>query len=294
MTTDPDAETGPSNWGRWGLDDELGTLNFITDGVRARAVAEAMTGRVVSLAVPIAPVPLAGAFGSGGHEMPPAVAQTLTFTGTASVAFTDMLTINVHHHRSTHVDALAHVNCDGMVYPGLPADEVIKGGTVRQSSSTPFARGVLTRGVLLDLAPDEALEADRRVGAADLEEAERRGRVRVESGDAVVLRAGWALSPKTAADMPVLTLDAVKWLGEREVSLFVGDISDKPPIVPGGSTVVHKVALGRLGMPLVDGPMLGELSRVCRELGRYSFLFVLGTIPVTGATGLPVMPLAIF
>jgi hypothetical protein len=44
----------------------------------------------------------------------------------------------------------------------------------------------------------------------------------------------------------------------------------------------------------VDGPELDELSRTCRELGRHSFLFVLGTIPVTGATGLPVTPLAIF
>lgn len=290
----PDTEAAPSNWGRWGLDDELGTLNFITDGVRARAVAEARTGRVVSLAVPIAPVPLGGAFASGGHAMPPAVTQTLTFTGTASVAFTDMLTINVHHHHSTHVDALAHVNCDGMVYPGLPADEVITGGTVRQSSSTPFTAGVLTRGVLLDLAPGGALGADHRVTAEDLDEAERHSRVRVESGDALVLRGGWTLSPQTAAEMPILTLDAVKWLGDHEVSLFASDVGDKPPTVPGGSAVVHKIALGRLGMPLVDGPRLDELGRVCRELGRHSFLFVLGTIPVTGATGLPVTPLAIF
>jgi kynurenine formamidase len=276
------------------LDDELGTLSFIADDVRARAVAEARTGRVVSLAVPIVPVPLGGAFASDNHAMPPAVTQTLTFTGTASVAFTDMLTINVHHHHSTHVDALAHVNCDGMVYPGIPADEVITGGTVRQSSSTPLTTGVLTRGVLLDLAPGGALEADHHVNAADLDEAERRDGVRVESGDALVVRGGWTLSPQTAADMPILTLDAVQWLAGHEVSLFAGDISDKPPIVPGGSTVVHRIALGRLGMPLVDGPELDELSGVCRELGRFSFLFVLGTIPVTGATGLPVMPLAIF
>lgn len=294
MTDGRNNEAGPSNWGRWGLDDELGTLNFITDDVRAHAVAEARTGRVVSLAVPIVPVPLGGAFGSGGHMMPPAVTQTLTFAGTASAAFTDMLTINVHHQHSTHVDALAHVNCDGMVYPGIPADQVITGGTLRQSSSTPLTTGILTRGVLLDLAPGGALEADHHVSAADLDEAEQRGGVHVESGDALVVRGGWTLSPETAASMPILTLDAVRWLGDHEVSLFVGDISDKPPIVPGGSIAVHRIALGKLGMPLVDGPELDELSRTCRELGRYSFLFVLGTIPVTGATGLPVTPLAIF
>lgn len=178
--------------------------------------------------------------------------------------------------------------------PDIPADEVITGGTVRQSSSTPLTTGVLTRGVLLDLAPGGALEADHQLSAADLDEAEQSGSVRVEFGDALVVRGGWTLSPETAASIPILTLDAVKWLADHEVCLFAGDIGDKPPIVPGGSTVVHRIALGRLGMPLVDGPELDELGRTCRELGRYSFLFVLGTIPVTGATGLPVTPLAIF
>lgn len=287
-------ETEPSNWGRWGAEDELGTLNFITDDVRARAVAEARTGRVVSLAVPIVPVPLGGAFGSDRYAMPPAVTQTLTFTGAASIALTDMLTINVHHFHSTHVDALVHINSDGMVYPGLPVGEVIADGAVRHGSSTPLATGVLTRGALLDLAPGGALEADSQVTAGDLDAAERRSGIRVGSGDALVLRGGWSLSEETAATMPVLTLDAVEWLGDREVSLFVGDIGDKPPSVPGGSALVHGIALNRLGMPLVDGPELGELSRACRELNRYSFLFVLATIPITGATGLPVMPLAIF
>jgi kynurenine formamidase len=294
MTDVRDNQVEPTNWGRWGLDDELGTLNFITGEVRARGVAEATTGRVVSLAVPITPVPLAGAFGSGQHAMPAAVVQSLNFVGTASTAFTDMLMINVHHTHSTHIDALAHVNSEGKVYPGIPVEEAIAGGTVRRSSSTPFTTGITTRGVLLDLAPDGALEARRRVTAADFERAEQRGNIRVESGDALVVRAGWTVSPETALSLPTLTLDAVTWMADREVSLYAGDISDEPPIVPGGSVVVHKVALGRLGMPLIDGVETDELARACRELGRYSFLFVLGTIPVTGATGLPVMPLAIF
>jgi len=123
--------TGLSNWGRWGLDDELGTLNFISDEVRARAVMQATTGRVISLAVPIIPVPMSGAFGAAAHRMPAAVAQTLTYTDSRAVAFTDILTINVHHHDSTHIDALAHVNCDGKVYPGILVDDAIAGGTVR-------------------------------------------------------------------------------------------------------------------------------------------------------------------
>jgi len=283
-----------SNWGRWGLEDELGTLNFITDEVRARAVAEATTGQVISLATPLAPVPLGGAFGFTQYTMPPAVTQTLTYTSAASSAFTDTLTIAVHHADSTHIDALAHVNCDGKVYPGIPVEKAIAGGTVRQGSSTPFTKGVITRGVLLDLAPGGAVEPDLEVTAADFEKAEQRANVQVESGDALLVRGGWTMSAKTASSLPVVTLDAIRWMADREISLYSGDIGDKPPIVPGGSTVLHKVALGRLGIPLVDGPELDELARTCQELGRFSFLYVLGTIPVTGATGLPVNPLAIF
>jgi len=283
----------PTNWGRWGPDGDLGTLNFITAAARARGVAEAVTGQVVSLAKMITPVPLAGAFGSP-HVMPAAVTQTLIYTTPASPGFIDMLTINVHHVDSTHVDAVAHVNSGGRVYPGVPVEEAIAGGTVRRGSSAPFAAGVVTRGVLLDLAPAGALEENRQVTAVDLEEAERRGGVRVTSGDALVVRGGWRMSAANAAVLPTLTRNAVAWMADREVALYAGDIGDKPPILPGGSTVVHTVGLGRLGMPLVDGPTLEELARTCRDLDRYAFLFVLGTIPVTGATGLPVTPLAIF
>ena len=48
----------PGNWGRWGEDDERGTLNLVTDEVRARAAREVRTGRSVSLALPIHPAPL--------------------------------------------------------------------------------------------------------------------------------------------------------------------------------------------------------------------------------------------
>ncbi|MFJ9589623.1 hypothetical protein [Streptomyces acidicola] len=83
-------------------------------------------------------------------------------------------------------------------------------------------------------------------------------------------------------------------MAEREVSLHAGDSNGAPPIRPGGSVIVHRVTLGRLGMPLIDGAVLGKLAHTCRELARYSFLFVLGTNPVTDATSLPANLMAIF
>ena len=288
-----DAEL-PTNWGRWGTGDDRGTLNFITDQARARGVAEATSGQVVSLAMPITPVPLGGGFGfPAGQPMPAPVTQIMNFTGTPAAAFTDMLVINVHHLKSTHIDALVHVNAGGHVYPGIAVNEAIAGGTVRKSSSAPFTTGVTTRGVLLDLAPGSSLTDSYQVTGADFEQAEKRSGVRVESGDALVVRGGWNVSENPLGPTPYMTLDAVKWMAAREVSLYAGDLCDEPPIRPG-SLVMHQVALARLGMPLIDGAEVDELARTCQELGRYSFLFVLGTIPVTGATGLPANPLAIF
>jgi hypothetical protein len=56
-TADQIDANAPTNWGRWGADDELGTLNFITDEARARRVAQARAARVVSMAATVTPVP---------------------------------------------------------------------------------------------------------------------------------------------------------------------------------------------------------------------------------------------
>jgi hypothetical protein len=83
-------------------------------------------------------------------------------------------------------------------------------------------------------------------------------------------------------------------MADHEVSVYADGICDPSPIGVTEFLAMHQVALVRLGMPLIDGADVTELAQVCRELGHYSFLLVLGTIPITGATGLPVNTLAIF
>jgi hypothetical protein len=95
MTPTPEPvtpEPAPSNWGRWGSDDERGTLNHITGGVRARAVDQAQLGQVVSLARPAIPTPLtSGPVAPRPALAPAAISQAMTFTGSPSGALTDML-----------------------------------------------------------------------------------------------------------------------------------------------------------------------------------------------------------
>ncbi|WP_410625598.1 cyclase family protein [Amycolatopsis sp. cmx-8-4] len=294
MTTPDDTENLPTNWGRWGPEDELGTLNHISDDARARGVAAASVGRVVSLAFSVQPAPLAGPVPFANGLLPAGVLQMLNFTGSPTRALTDVLIINTHHGAVTHIDALAHIPAGDQVYPGVPLAQAAVSGTVQRGSTTPFAAGITTRGILLDLAPQGRLQPGHRVTGQDLDEAEQHAGVRLESGDALIVRGGWRIADHLKEPVPAMTVDAVRWMAERDVSLYAGDIGDPPPISSSVPLAMHQVALARLGMPLIDNPDVTGLATTCRELNRYSFLFVVGAAAITGATGLPVNPLAIF
>ncbi len=287
----------PTNWGRWGADDERGTLNHITDTVRAAAVAEARTGRTVSLARPIHPVPLAGGpYTAGTAAVPAAVSQAMTFTGTPPRALTDLLVINTHVAGLTHLDALGHIPADGQVYPGRPIADVATAAGLTHASTTAFAEGILTRGVLCDLAPGGSLPSGHPVTGADLDAAARHTGVDVEPGDALVVRGGWDVPARVgAAALPGMTVDAVRWMHLRQVSLYLGDIGDAhPPLDPTYPLPLHQIGLARLGLPLVDATAVDGLAAVGAELQRYRFLLLIAPLPLHGATGVAVNPIAVF
>ncbi len=286
----------PSNWGRWGADDELGTLNLITDEVRARAVAQARTGRSVSLAIPIDPASmLGGPFAPPTPSSPP-VQQAMLYTGTPPIAMAEVLVLTPHHTGLTHLDAVVHIPVDGHIYPGRPLTEAVtQTGGIRHGSTTAFADGFITRGILLDLAPGARLPPAHPVTGADLDTAERRSGVRVEPGDALVVRGGWSASRDLGTPMPGMTVDAVAWMHRRDVAVYAGDIGDAhPPLDPQVPMPLHQVGLARLGMPLIDVAEVDELAAVCYELDRYAFLLSIAPPRLRGATGVPVNPLAIF
>jgi len=294
-TTRPPDEELPSNWGRWGLGDRLGTLNHITDEARARGARTVRSGQAVSLAMPVTPVLLAGGgpMPVGTAPMPAPVLQMMNYNPAPPV-YTDILVLNTHHVAMTHIDAHAHIPVDGKVYPGVPAEQAISRGTVRHGSTTAFAAGITTRGVLLDLAPGRRLEPGHTVTGIDLDDAQKRAGVLVEPGDALVVRGGWTVHRDFKDPLPAMSLDAVRWMAEREVSLYIGDIGDRPPADPAAPIPMHHVALARLGLPIVDGAELSELAATCARLGRWEFLLALAIPAILQTTGLPANPLAIF
>lgn len=285
----------PSNWGRWGEDDERGTLNLITDEVRARAAREVRTGRSVSLALPIEPAPLmSGPFAPDTINESP-VQQIMIYTPAPAYALADMAIITNHHPRSTHLDALGHIVRDDLVYPGRPLRQSVTSAGARHGSTSAYADGIVTRGVLLDLALDCPLPPAYAVTAADLDAAEERQEVRLEPGDALVARCGATMTPKPERPLPGISLDAVRWMHERGVSVYAGDIGDAvPSLDPDMPAPLHFAGLHRLGLPLIDSAKVDDLAVACAQLSRYSFLFTAAPPRIHGLTGVAVNPLAIF
>ncbi|MFI6041819.1 cyclase family protein [Nocardia sp. NPDC051321] len=291
---DPNDLDLPDNWGRWGSDDELGTLNLIDDEVRARAAPEVRTGRWASLAQPITPNPMISSpFAPTTVDVSP-VQQMMSHTGIGVAA--DLMLVTNHHAKSTHIDALAHWSTGSEVYPGRPRDQVVTAAGITFASTTAFAAGIVTRGVLLDLAVGEPLPSGHAVTSSDLEDAEQRQGVEIQSGDALAVRFGWPADPLIPGrPAPGISLDAVRWMHRRGVALYTGDRGDAyPPLDADGPSPLHGVALGRMAMPLIDGAQLDDLATLCAELERYSFLLAVGPPRIHGLTGVTVNPLAIF
>ena len=304
-----------NNAGRWGVADELGTLNHISPATSRDAARLAKTGTVVSLARPIAP-----------RSVPsqPAEVEHRMFPGEMSAD--DYLGLPMHQQGLTHLDCVSHVaGPDGKVYNDRRLRDVVTPTGVTHGSIYAQRGGIVSRGVLLDIPAGlglQWLEPGHEVSAHDLEAAERHGKLRARTGDVAVVRGGVVareaeLGPNVYA--PGLGPDGIEWLHDREVAVYAGDMPDRVTplaarilglVAPaedesagdGGHTsqptqfplLLHQIGIAAMGLVLLDFCSVEQLARTCRELGRYEFLFVAAPLPVQGGTGSPVNPLAIF
>jgi kynurenine formamidase len=285
----------PSNWGRWGDDDQLGAVNLITAEARARGVAEARTGVTVSLARETRTMPLVGGPMGPNQTDATAVQTAMIFTGSPPMAMAEIMTITTHHRQITHLDAMSHIVTDGKVYPGVPQAESSGSAGVTHGAADVYADGILTRGVLLDLAPGDRLADGHAITAGDLDAAAERAGVEVLSGDAIVVRAGWDHVADLHRGLPGMTAGAVRWMHDHGIAVYAGDIGDAmPPLKDDVPGALHMLALGRLGIPLIDGAEPSALATTCAEQGRYTFLLVVAVPRILGTTGLIVNPLAVF
>jgi kynurenine formamidase len=292
------------NWGRWGPDDELGTLNYLTPERSAAATRLVQSGRTVSLGLPINRV-------AGPDNPHPAVhymSELHSPDGIGPVRFSkDFLGVEMHGNSHSHLDALCHTSYRGLLYNGRPASLVTSsGGEVLGIDR--YERGIVGRGVLLDIARLRGvdwLEPGEAVTPAELEAAEDQAGARLGEGDILVLRTGhdlrrrmvigWDSSPSGEGKAGV-SLDAVVWMHERHIAAFLpdGDGETVPGPVEGLDGPVHAMQIVAMGMAAADALDLEALAAACRDEGRSEFLVVVAPLKLPGGTGSLVNPIAVF
>lgn len=297
-----------SNWGRWGADDERGALNHITDDVRLAAARAVRHGRSVSCGWEVTvPEEMERATTACpcAAEMPGAEQMPELFHGDRRWGFSnEQLGIFFHGNTITHLDSPCHLFWDGRMYNGRSHSLVESVTGSAWAAVTAAAEGIVTRGVLLDVAAVRDvswLEPGEGVFPADLEAAERRQGVRVRSGDAVLLRTGGGRKRHEGGAAGGITqagwhASCLPWLHEREVALIGADTPQdvQPSGYPGVLMPIHAVSLVAMGLWMLDNCDLEECATTATELGQWDFQLAVAPIRLAGTSGSPVNPIATF
>lgn len=281
-----------SNWGRWGKDDEIGALNLITPAKRKQAVALVKEGFSVSLA--------SDADTEKSTDNPQPYDHKMLAIGT------DYIGVAMHGWAHTHLDSLAHINYDGVFYNGYTPDKdvVMKQNGHARNSIANVKNGILTRGILIDIPRLKGVpyvEPGTPIYVEDLEAWEKQAGVKVSSGDALFVRTGvWLYRKKfgpwvrgRAGKDAGLDPTVIPWLKKRDIAILGSDHPQgvNPTEVPNA---VHDFSLVSLGVHLLDNCDLEALADAAAARKRWEFMLTVAPLPVGGATGSPVNPIATF
>ena len=242
-----------SNWGRWGPNDELGTLNLITTEKRLKAASMVEDGTVVSLARDVNK--------DTAPDNPQPIGHSARFSGNRIGWGSDSYTINYHGYSYSHIDALPHTGVGGSLYNGYSTETVGESGAEKLGVQV-MQHGLFTRAVLIDiprLRDVQFLEPGTAISREELERWERESGVEIEPGDVLLVRTGrWA---KRAQDGPWaagrqlagLHASTAGWLRGKDIAAIGSDgITDVLPSgVEGFTHPLHQLLLVGMGLSLI-------------------------------------------
>jgi kynurenine formamidase len=296
-----------SNWGRWGKDDQVGAVNLITPAKRKAALATVKDGFSVSMARKAEtesaidnPRPISRVMGGGGRgnnpSAPPAPPSDIS-------AASDSLTISYHGLVHTHMDAFCHRAYKGQMYNGMPMTDVDDKGC-NKGSVYVWHDGIISRAVLMDiprLKGVEYLEPGTRIYPEDLDAWLQKAHLKIEPGDAVLIRTGrWALrdskGPYNTNQLAGLYITCAKWLHDHNAAILGSDGAEDvhPSGIDGIPEPIHALVLAAMGMPIFDNLDLEAVSREAARRNRWDFLVTAAPAAIPGATGSQLNPIATF
>jgi kynurenine formamidase len=293
-----------ANTGRWGAEDQRGTLNLITPEAVLRGVAAVRDGKVFSLAIPFdEDGPQTGAIPGRDNPQRRMLSVNRSYTGDPSDFCTSDDAVTMGVQAATHWDALSHVSYENRLYNGTDATVVDDSGARRLGIN--MMGPVATRGILADVARVHGVEHfddGYAITGDDLDAAVALGGLIVEPGDALLVRTGQMHFLRQGDKhrfnnpSPGLSTQSIEWLRDHDVAAVATDTlvfevwpcEDPTVLLP-----VHMIHLVDMGLAQGQLWALDDLAADCAADGRYEFLLCATPLPLTRAVGGPVAPTAL-
>jgi kynurenine formamidase len=302
------AFTALSNWGRWGKDDQIGTLNHVTPADVVAAAKLIRRGKVFALGIPLgASGPQRGLFGKRWNPI-----HTMLATGTDALAgrqdgllYADDA-LNMPIQSATHWDSLGHIFYHDKMYNGHHASAVDSNGLSKLGIE--HARDKLVgRGVLLDIARYkgvDALKDGEGISNDDLDACAEAQKVTVGKGDFVIIRTGQMEACQqrgewggyAGGDAPGLKFESCYWLYEKDLAGVCSDtwgVEVRPNETKDVNQPWHWVVIPAMGLYMGEMFDLKELAEDCALDRVYEFFFCGAPLIIPGGTGSPINPQAI-
>jgi len=301
------------NWGRWGPDDRLGTVNFIDEAKRRQAATLVRRGVSISLSQ---------SFDTDGPQKGwrrrTNPVHTMTDTGTDAAAgkqgfphgiggADDVIAMPLQC--STQWDGLGHIFDHGMAWNGRPAGDVVTSDGDLVTGIEHLASSIVSRGVLLDVGRVVGEDGELPDGFAITEEhlqatiAAQGSTSQVGRGDIVLVRTGRLTRARregwhdyAGGASPGLSFWTAGWLHSTEIAAIATDtwgFEVRPNEFPNAFQPLHQVAIPNIGLLIGEMWDLDALAEDCSGDGVYEFLLAAGPLKVTGAVGAPLNPLAV-
>ena len=293
-----------SNTGRWGPDDQRGTLNLVDAAAVLRGVAAVRDGKAFSLAIPFdEDGPQTGTIPGRENPVRRMLSVNTPYTGDPTEFCTSDDAVTMGVQAATHWDALAHVSYEGRLYNNVGAAAVDDAGAARLGIDA--VGPLVSRGILADVARVHGVDHfddGYAVTGDDLDAAVALGGLTVEPGDVLVVRTGQMHflrqgdRNRYANPSPGLSTQSVEWLHDHEVAAVATDtlvFEVWPGEDPAVLLPVHLLHLVDMGMLQGQLWALDDLAADCADDGRYEFLLCATPLPLTGSVGGPVAPTAV-
>ena len=299
-----------SNWGRWGDDDQKGTLNLIDKNKTLESIKIPTRGKTVSCSrtivggevapdIPNPPVHFMLESGEGWES-----GKKITSRKTQGAI--DYIGMIFHGYSVSHIDSPAHFFWEGKMFNGIPSHYVSTNLGATAGSVELVREGLITRGVLIDvpmLRNIDWLERGTGVMPEDILEAEKQCGFTIEPGDVLLVRTGQYHRRKIEG--PANPLEAgstachaasLPLFREKDIAMLGSDTGNdiQPPPYPSLPQPIHQIGIVGMGLWILDNANLEELARTCREYNQWHFMFVLSPLMIKGGTGSPANPLALF